>query len=393
MSCQRKLMFRLMSMMLCVMMLACTVSAAETRSDEVYCFSPLDFTAGDSPLSGVCITAAPEESLGTIKIGNRVIRSGDVLTVRQLEEMVFCPMPSQSDASAMVSYLPIFADRIAPEATMVISIRGKEDKAPIAEDSAMETYKNLANQGTLKVSDPEGQALTFTLVRQPKRGVVTFSEDGTFLYTPKNNKVGTDSFTYTAADPAGNVSREATVTIKILKPADSTLYTDTAGLDCRFAAEWMRNTGIFSGETVNGQSCFNPEKEVSRGQFLAMLMQVLDLPVERSATETGFLDDAPVWLKPYLSAALRSGIVAGYPAEGGVEFRPDQPVCAGEAAAMIHNALNFAVPTGSPAEETEIADQLSLPDGTMTRGSTAVVLYQVSRIAAEQTAFTSIFHP
>ena len=114
---------------------------------------------------------------------------------------------------------------------MTIGIRGKENKAPTAEDSALETYKNLENTGKLKVSDPEGEQLTYTLVRQPKRGTVTISEDGSFTYTPKKNKVGVDSFTYTAADPAGNVSREATVTVTILKPSDTTQYTDTLGVD------------------------------------------------------------------------------------------------------------------------------------------------------------------
>ena len=65
--------------------------------------------------------------------------------------------------------------------------------------------------------------------------------DGSFIYTPKKNKVGVDSFTYTATDASGKVSREATVTIQILKPTDARQYTDTVGLDCRFEAEWLKN--------------------------------------------------------------------------------------------------------------------------------------------------------
>lgn len=379
---RRKTIFRGFAAVLCALLLTGPALAAEVDSGQVYCFSRGDFASEGNSLTGVCITGLPGAEVGEVMLGSRVIRSGDVLTASQLEQMTFSPVLSRDHTSVNVSYLPIFSDHVAPEATMVISIHGKEDKAPVAEDSSLETYKNLPNQGTLRVSDPEGQKLTFTLVRQPKRGTVTFSEDGTFLYTPKNNKVGTDSFTYTATDPGGNTSREATVTVKILKPTDSRQYTDTAGLPCQFAAEWMRNTGIFAGESVSGQSCFGPEEPVSRGQFLTMLMEVLELPVERSAETSGFLDEAPAWMKPYLAAALRSGIVSGYPVDGGVEFRPDQAITAAEAQAMLENALGFAVPTAA-ADGAAPEFSLALPAGseTMTRADAAQVLYQVSKLS------------
>ena len=220
--------------------------------------------------------------------------------------------------------------------------------------------------------------MTFTLVRPPKRGEVILREDGSFLYTPKKNKVGTDSFTYTATDSAGNTSGEATVTVDILKPSDDRQYADTVSSDCRFEAEWLRNTGIFSGETVSGQFCFSPDESVTRGQFLAMLMQVLDMPVDRSVTETGFLDESPKWLQPYLAAALRSGIITGYPAEGGVEFRAGQAVSAEEAARMVQNAVAFAVPTAA-------MDQPEVPGlDPLTRADAAKALYRVSRLRRER---------
>ena len=224
--------------------LGTAVFAAEVDCDATYCFTATDFTENES-LAGICITQLPQSSTGTVMLGNRVIRSGDILTADQLAQMTFSPLRTEEDQDAVVTYLPIYADRVEKSATMTISIRGKEDKEPVAQDMAMETYKNLPNEGKLEVSDPEGEPLTYTVVRQPKRGEVTLHEDGGFTYTPKKNKVGVDSFTYTAADPAGNVSREATVTIQILKPSDGRKYTDTLGLDSRFEAEWLRNTGLF----------------------------------------------------------------------------------------------------------------------------------------------------
>lgn len=404
MSCQSRLPFRLAALALCALVPVAHTSAAEVDAGEVYCFSNSDFSPEDSVLAGVCITGLPEADQGTVRLGTRIIRSGDILTAEQLAQMTFTPVSSDEDATAVVSYLPIFSRGLAEEAMMTISIRGKEDDAPVAEDSAIETYKNLPNEGMLKVSDPEGQQLVYTVKRQPNRGDLIIREDGSYLYTPEKNKVGTDSFTFIATDPAGNVSREATVTIRILKPADNLQYTDTVGLSCRFAAEWMRSTGIFSGETVSGQICFSPEESVSRGQFLAMLMETLELPADHSVTETGFADNSPDWMKPYLAAALRSGLITGYACEGGIEFRPNQPITAQEAAVMIQSILNFAVPTAVESDGTIAAwaaesvaalngSGLALPQGdaVLTRADTAEILYQISKLQESAPALALIF--
>ena len=165
-----------------------------------------------------------------------------------------------------------------------------------------------------------------------------------------------------------------TVTITIRKPTDDRQYADTLSSDCRFEAEWLRSSGIFAGETVNGQLCFSPDEAVTRGQFLAMLMEVLEMPVDRTVTETGFLDESPQWLKPYLAAALRSGIITGYPAEGGVEFRDSQAVCADEAAAMVRRAVDFALPAAS-MDGPEL-----LGRDPLTRSDAAKALYRIGRL-------------
>ncbi len=345
----------------------------------------LEFPRED--LKGIYITAVPTG--GELTLGSRRLRSGDVLTADQLAEAVFSPANAQEDAAVRLRYLPIGPKGIEAEAELVISIKGKRDRAPEAQDSKAETYKNLPIEGQLQAADPEGRELSYTLTRPPKRGEAVLRSDGSFLYTPKKHKVGTDSFAFTATDPAGNVSAEATVTIDILKPGDDLTYADTAA-DCRFEAEWLRQTGIFAGETVNGQFCFSPEEPVTRGQFLAMLMEVLDMPTDRSAVETGFLDEAPMWLKPYLAAAMRSGIIQGYPAGAGAEFRPHQAVTQSEAAAMISRAVDFAVPTASVAEEPVL---LSLPTGSgaVTRAEAAKTLYQISKLREASGLFGRLF--
>ena len=222
-------------------------------------------------------------------------------------------------------------------------------------------------------------------------------EDGSFTYTPKKNKVGVDSFTYTATDPAGNVSREATVTVQILKPNDARQYTDTVGSDCRFSAEWMRNTGLFVGEQIGSEQCFFPDKQVSRGDFMAMLVQVLELPLEETGHEA-IPSDVPQWLRPYVAAAIRAGLTAGVPARE--TFGAQEPVSGAEVAVMLQNALDLnisqqtlevmrqdtgksEVPAWATVSLTAMEDNgIVLDANTMlTRSQAANILYQAARLA------------
>lgn len=374
--------------------------AAEVDCDSTYCFCAEDFSQ-NANLEGICVTGLPDADSGTVLLGQRVIRPGDILTAAQLDQMTFAPLRTETDAQAVVSYLPIYADRVDADTVMTISIRGKRDNAPVAEDFALETYKNLPNQGQLKVHDPEGQPMTYNVVRQPKRGQVTVETNGSFTYTPKKNKVGVDSFTYTAVDPAGNVSREATVTVQILKPTDSAQYTDTVGQACRFAAEWMRNTGLFVGERVGSDLCFQPEKAVSRGEFLAMLVEALDIP-SQEAVMSAVPADTPNWLKPYLAAAIRSGLTAGLPATETGSFEADRTVTGAEVAVMLQNALDLTVsqqvldaaesaaaetkaevPAWASTSLTAMADNgiMLVADATLNRSQVAQLLYQVCQLA------------
>lgn len=357
---------RLLSFLLalgCFLGMAGTATAAQLESGDSYCFSASDFSEEDA-LTGICITDLPKAD-GVLCLGTRILQPGDILTAQQISQVTFCAADTEEDREVAVGYLPVYENRVAEESKMTLSILGKEDKAPVAEDFALETYKNLPISGKLKVSDPEGKELTYTVLRQPKRGDVELQPDGSFTYTPKKNKVGVDSFVYTASDPAGKVSREAVATITILKPSDRNQYQDTIGSDCRFAAEWMRHTGIFSGENLAEKSCFGPEKEVTRGEFVTMLVKTLDIPVEDGLVYTGYTDEVPVWLQPYLAAAVRSGLTVGM--ENPEVFGAEEVITTAEAAVMVANGLDL--------------QEVFSGDGTqpVTRAMAAKILYRTSR--------------
>ena len=366
---------RFVSLLLLLCMISApAAAAAEVESGASYCFSPTDFSQEDD-LTGICITDLPKEE-GLLCLGTRILQPGDILTAEQISRMTFSPVGAETDREVAVGYLPIYKNHVAEESSLTLSILGKEDKAPVAEDFAMETYKNLPGNGKLKVTDPEGQAMTYTVTRQPKRGTVEIQSDGSFTYTPKKNKVGVDSFVYTATDPTGKVSREATVTVTILKPSDAKQYQDTVGNDCRFAAEWMRHTGIFTGENLAEKSCFSPEKAVTRGEFVTMLVKTLDIPVDEGLVYTGYTDEVPQWLQPYLAAAVRSGLTAGL--EHPEVFGAEEIISTAEAGVMVANGLDLQEVFSGESTEP------------LTRAMAARILYRTSQKLEEQKLDTVI---
>ena len=356
----------------CFLLLICLMTVPVSAEDTAFCFRDADLGA---ELQGICIQKLPRE--GTLMLGSRVLRPGDVLTAEQLQRVGF---HSQSGGPGEMSYLPISRDGVLETASFLIP--GKKNLSPVAEDFVLETYRDLQNSGLFRVYDPEQKEVTVTLVRKPRKGTVEIGDNGKFTYTPKKNKVGTDSFTYQAADPEGNLSREATITVTILKPSEGLRYQDTAGLDCSFSAEWMKNTGIFTAENVGETCCFLPEKPVSRGEFLTMLLKTLGIGPELQVHVEE--EKIPVWLRPYAAAALRWGITEGLPGEKNWE----EPVSGAEAAVMIQNALELPVPVYSEKEAAPAWAASSLaalqdqgitlePEASLTRGRSGQLLYQV----------------
>lgn len=348
-------------------------------------------------LTGVFITGVPDQAQGVLRLGSRIIVPGDVLSAPQLEQLTL-ESNSPTQQEAVCTYLPIYGSTVAKEASLTLTLKGTQDQPPKATDSTLETYKNMENTGKFDVTDEEGGALTFTIVRQPRRGTVTVQEDGTFLFTPKKNKVGKDYFIYTATDAAGNVSNEATVTIEILKATDDRQYSDMTRETGRFEAMWMKNAGLFEGVQVADCLCFQPEASITRGEFLVMTMKLLNIPAEDAQTTSGFADEgeAPEWLRPYLVSAMRLGIAAGSPeaeAENAPVFRPNDPITRAEAAVMLQNILLLAdSPTVSLSEEvpawaadaasalSQAGVTLSINGDALCRRDAAIALYQVSKL-------------
>ena len=258
-------------------------------------------------------------------------------------------------AGALGFALPASANMFLAEDIQTIAA---VNHPPVAEALCLDTYKNVEVQGAFSGVDPEGDALTFQLISKPARGAVTQAENGSaaFTYTPYENKTGKDAFTYVAVDAQGNTSSPATVSIKISKQKTKVTYSDMTGVEGHREAVRLAEAGLLVGEKMGQDYFFHPEQTMSRAQSTALAMAVAEMESMDGVQVTGFADDGvmAMWAKPYVSAALRSGVVRGSFDEGGqVVFLPDAPVTAAEAAVLLNRALAV---TDVPSAAETMAD-------------------------------------
>jgi hypothetical protein len=103
--------------------------------------------------------------------------------------------------------------------------------APVADNQSVTTDEDTAGEVTLSASDVEGDALSYSIVRAPKHG--TLSGTGANLtYTPAEDNIGPDSFTFEASDGTTGSSDPARVSIAVKAVNDAPVANaDTRSTD------------------------------------------------------------------------------------------------------------------------------------------------------------------
>ena len=280
-----------------------------------------------------------------LTIGNQPVPQGSEVALSAIDGLRFTPLSTPMLSATSFTFTPVFAGgAIGEDVTVGLYLLASANEAPVAQDLSLCTYKNVEVQGSFAGVDPEGDILTFQLISKPARGAVTQAEDGSaaFTYTPYENKTGKDAFTYVAVDAVGNTSAPATVSIKIEKQKTKVCYSDMSGVEGHREAVRLAEAGLLIGEQMGSEYLFHPEETVSRAQFTALAMAAAELDVMKQASVTGFADDETmaVWAKPYVSSALRSGVVQGsFDEEGRVVFQAGSPITAAEAARPKHTTV------------------------------------------------------
>lgn len=311
-------------------------------------FAEEDFTArvsGGEKLDAIVVSALPEG--GVLRLAGRTIDRGEAIATSALGTLCYVPDHEAGEVYTSFSFLPVFSKSGAAGQAVTVSINLSQqpNAAPIARDLEYETYAGVKLCAPLKYSDADGDHCSFQIASQPTKGTVEIT-GGSFAFTPTSGKTGSDSFTYTATDERGNVSKPATVAIEIAKrPAKETFqYSDMKDSPAHYAALRLRDEGILVGETIGECSFLYPEKTVSRAEFVALVAAVTELSMPTMAVGTGLSDngDIPVWAQPYVAAAVHSGIVLGEDTDTGNRvFRAADGITRAEAASIIDRALSL----------------------------------------------------
>jgi VCBS repeat-containing protein len=115
-------------------------------------------------------------------------------------------------------------------ATVTVNVTAVDD-APTANAQTIAPTEDTTYSDTLTASDIDGSALTYTVVSQGTKGVVTISNaaTGAFTYVPDANANGSDSFTYKANDGSLD-SAPAIVTVNITAVNDAPTLTAVSTL-------------------------------------------------------------------------------------------------------------------------------------------------------------------
>lgn len=126
-------------------------------------------------------------------------------------------------------------------ATVSIVVNPLND-APVAMASNFTTNEDTVYNGLLSGLDPDGDAITYSIVALPTKGSVAISNVnlGTFIYTPNLNVSGSDFFTFKVNDGSLN-SNVVTVSITINAVNDAPIANNSSFV-------------VNAGGTYNGQA-------------------------------------------------------------------------------------------------------------------------------------------
>ena len=221
-----------------------------------------------------------------------------------------------------------------------------DNASPVATDMKVETQSGISVFKSFLAADEEGDALDFVVVDYPDKGGIKIMADGQFMYTPLSGYSGKDSFTYRAVDAYGNESDEKLVSIKVSRPAADIYFDDMENHWAHNSAIKMASTGLMNGEMLDGKLLFNPESDMTRGDFLAL--SLIMAGHEKSipfASRTAFADDSaiPQNIKSYVQYAYDKGIVSGYDnGDGTINFESAGAVTRAEAAVLTSKILGLA---------------------------------------------------
>jgi hypothetical protein len=341
----------------------------------------------------------------TDEIGFTTTRTFAPTVTRELPPVEAPPVVTVSAAETLTrSALVKLSGTATPGAEVTVSLGGQELMAQrIGEDGSFQydaalaegenrftvTATRLGKSATASVTvtrdtvepivvltaeHPDERAAAATLVIATEPGAtleldgksVSQRPDGTARVTVQL-AVGSNAFTVTATDTAGNSTTKSLTVVRKGAgtdpgPGPDLCSTTAGGHLTDITGHWAEGAirCLVESKIVTGfpDNTFRPEATVSRAQFMVMLARVLGLEADAEPV-LDFTDAAeiPAYARGYVSAMVKAGLVRG-DAQG--TFRPEAEISRAELAVLMARVLAYKG-VKVEAGEAQFTDQADVP--------------------------------
>ena len=307
-----------------------------------------------SEIEYITVKTLPDGRCGTLYLGSEAIVEGQKITAASLAIMTY------EEASTGIGKEASFEFTVNGEAYPIVCniyMINAVNYCPTVTTASFaslnkKTYKDVSIQGVLAAHDPEGDELTYEIIKYPSHGSVMLNDKklGTYTYVPTSSYTGNDSFSYVVKDKYGNYSGGAKVSITVSAQSTSAVYSDMQGDPLYTHAIAMTECGLMNGVQVGNYFYFEADREVSRAEFVMTAMNAIGIKSVPDSEYTGFFDDADIAaeMKGYIALAYSKGYVSGIKREGNIYFCPNDPITLSEAAVIVSNMIGYKSPSVTP---------------------------------------------
>lgn len=325
-------------------------------------FSDTDFKQGlaITDFDSVTITKIPPSTEGSLLLAGRRVSEGMKIRRKNIGSLVFIPTDKDVAESSFYFKVSPYADE--NEIEFKLKFTDKINYEPELEDASptsILTQRDITIFGKMSATDKEGDEITYMVVAYPEYGTLEVLDEktGKFRYTPPKGYVGEDEFCYVARDSWGNFSTLGRVSVNVSERLSEIEYRDMKESEGYNAAVALSAMGIMDGKIVGDGVYFMPEANVTRAEFVSMVMKALDIKADTTITESFFDDNGaiPKGLTSYVGTAERIGLITGKFENGKLLFSPNQAITSYEAASIIRRALGDKIELDVPTYlESEI---------------------------------------
>ena len=313
-------------------------------------FSPERFACAMnlSRVDYVTVTKLPDIAAGSLYIGGEGVSEGQKLSATDISLMTY---EEAKAGEGMPTSFEFTVNGSTYAMTCNIYMIEEVNYCPTVSMASYaslntETYKNVKISGVLSGYDPEGDDIIYEIVKYPTAGRIVLEDrtTGKYIYIPGDSYTGEDSFSYVVQDKYGNYSAAATVNLTINAQSTGVTYADLLDDEVYAHAIAMTECGLMNGVQVGDHFYFQPDREVTRAEFVVTAMNAIGIKSVPEVESTGFFDDGEISpeMKGYIALAYSKDYISGKVVDGNLCFDPDETIKLSEAAVIISNMIGYA---------------------------------------------------